>query len=58
VLGIRVLVHAVVICSDYPIKSVGLRMHRSRLVQGAIGIRVLVHAVVICSDYPIKIGRV
>jgi hypothetical protein len=32
---IRVCVHAVLKCTDYPIKSVGLRMHRTMIVQGA-----------------------
>jgi hypothetical protein len=32
---VRVRAHAVLKCDDYPIKSVGLRMHRTMIVQGA-----------------------
>ena len=32
---IRVCVHAVLKCTDYPIKSVGLRMHQTMILQGA-----------------------
>ena len=32
---IRVCAHDVMKCTDYPIKSVGLRMHRTMAVQGA-----------------------
>ena len=32
---IRVRAHALLKCMDYPIKSVGLRMHRTMIVQGA-----------------------
>ena len=32
---IRVCAHAVLKCRDYPIKSVGLRMHRTMIAQGA-----------------------
>jgi hypothetical protein len=32
---IRVCAHAVLKCTDYPIKSVGLRIHRNKIVQGA-----------------------
>ena len=32
---IRACAHAVLKCTDYPIKSVGLGMHRTMIVQGA-----------------------
>jgi hypothetical protein len=32
---IRIRAHAVLKCTDYPIKSVGLRMHRTMIVHGA-----------------------
>jgi hypothetical protein len=32
---IKVCAHAVLKCTDYPIRSVGLRMHRTMIVHGA-----------------------
>jgi hypothetical protein len=32
---IRVCAHAILKCTDYPIKSVGLRLHQAMIVQGA-----------------------
>ena len=48
---IRVCAHAVLKCTD--LKSVGLKMHRTMIVQ-KWEIRVCAHAVSKCMDYPIK----